>query len=225
MFDFGPYFKKYEALVATADAAFEQLRQKCPDCVTCSETCDDCCYALFDLSLIEAMYINHKFREELDDAQKKQLLELANEADRQTHKIKRQLQKAAKEGAPEAHLFEVLSKERVRCPLLSDDQRCVLYRYRPITCRLYGVPLAIGGNAHTCGRAQFVKGQSYPTVKVDVFHQKLYDLSAELTQEIQSRFAGLAQMLVPLSMALLNDYNEEYLGIRSEDTEEKETQD
>ena len=30
----------------------------------------------------------------------------------------------------------------VRCPLLDEENRCLLYDARPITCRLYGVPKA-----------------------------------------------------------------------------------
>jgi hypothetical protein len=50
----------------------------------------------------------------------------------------------------------------------------------------------------------------------------LYDISSELAQEIQSRYPKLAELLVPISMALLTDYTEEYLGVKSADTETAE---
>jgi hypothetical protein len=56
-FDFTPYFKKYEALVSKSDEAFEHVRKAYAECVKCEEKCADCCYALFDLTLIEALYI------------------------------------------------------------------------------------------------------------------------------------------------------------------------
>jgi hypothetical protein len=68
----------------------------------------------------------------------------------------------------------------------------------------------------------FKEGESYPTVKLNAIHQRLYDISSELAQEIQSRYPKLAEMLVPLSMALLTDYTEEYLGMKSADSESTE---
>ena len=50
--DLSPYFKKYEALVATADEAFDRVKKSHADCVKCGEKCADCCFALFDLTLM-----------------------------------------------------------------------------------------------------------------------------------------------------------------------------
>ncbi|MGD2037439.1 MAG: YkgJ family cysteine cluster protein, partial [Desulfobacterales bacterium] len=79
-FDFTPYFEKYEALVSSADAAFERVKQAHAECVKCKEKCTDCCYALFDLTLIEALYINHKFNQKIRGSQRAELLEKANAA-------------------------------------------------------------------------------------------------------------------------------------------------
>ena len=56
-------FKKYEAFVEQLDGVFETVRQQYSDCVKCKLECADCCHALFDLSLVEALYINSKFFE------------------------------------------------------------------------------------------------------------------------------------------------------------------
>ena len=40
-FDFTPYFEKYEALVSSADAAFERVKQAHAECVKCKEKCTD----------------------------------------------------------------------------------------------------------------------------------------------------------------------------------------
>ena len=55
--DLTPYFKKYEALVEKADEAFERVKAAYAECVKCEEKCADCCFALFDLTLIEALTI------------------------------------------------------------------------------------------------------------------------------------------------------------------------
>ncbi|MDX1708968.1 MAG: YkgJ family cysteine cluster protein, partial [Desulfobacterales bacterium] len=119
-FDFTPYYKKYEALVSKGDEAFERVRQAHAECVKCEEKCADCCHALFDLTLIEALYINHKFNEKIKGSQKAALLEKANRADRRVHKLKRQAYKDLQDGKSEDEILAGLARERVRCPLLSE---------------------------------------------------------------------------------------------------------
>ena len=217
--DFTPYFKKYEALVETAEKTFEKVGAEYSDCVKCKIGCSDCCYALFDISLIEACYIHHHFMNTLDQNTRDDLIEKANHVDRLICRIKRKAYKAAAGGKQEAEVLSAMTSERVRCPLLNRDKKCDLYQYRPITCRLYGIPTAINGIGHTCGISGFEQGQAYPTVHIDIFYRKLYEISLELVRAIQFRHIKMADMLVPVSMALITDYNEEYLGIG--DGEEK----
>ena len=51
---------------------------------------------------------------------------------------------------------------------------------------------------------------------MDKLTHALYGLSARLVREIQSRHHRMGEILVPLSMALLTEYNETYLGIGPE---------
>jgi len=218
-FDFSPYFKKYEALVAAADEVFDRVRKAHADCVKCEEKCADCCFALFDLTLIEAMYINHKFNQKIKGTAKTELLEKANRADRRIFKIKRNAHKEMQAGKNEGEILADLAFERVRCPLLSEQDLCDLYDYRPMTCRFYGIPTAIGGAGHTCGKSGFEMGKQYPTVNLDVILNQLQQLSAELVNDIKSKHLKLVDLLVPLSMALISDYDDNYFGIGAEETE------
>ncbi len=220
--NFEPYFEKYRHLVEQVDAAFDKIQTAFDDCVNCKVGCADCCYALFDLSLVEALFIKNEFDANISDDQRAKIIERANNADRKVYRLKRQAHKDQQAGKPENEIFDWLSAQRVRCPLLNENDQCELYDSRPITCRLYGVPTVIGNKAHTCGLSGFKEGESYPTAKLDAIHQKLYDISAELAREIQSRYPKLAEMLVPLSMALLTDYTEAYLGVKSSDSDAAE---
>ena len=211
--DLRPFFNKYETLVNTVDQVFEKVKDQYPDCVKCHQGCSDCCHALFDLSLIEALYINHRFNQRFEGDQRALLLDLANKADREIYKIKRKAYKDLEGGKSEQEIIEEMTTERVRCPLLDEGDRCVLYEQRPITCRFYGIPTAIGGVGRTCGLSGFEKGEQYPTVNLDAIHKQLYLLSEEVVRHIRSKYAGLAEMLVPLSMALLTTYDEEQLGV------------
>ena len=215
-----PFFKKYEALLKTADDVFSKVAADYPEEVKCKYGCADCCYALFDLTLIEALYIKHHFDIGYEGLERERRIEIANKIDRELYKLKRKAYKDLEAGKKESEIFRELAEKKVRCPLLNDENGCDLYGYRPITCRLYGIPTSISGKGHTCGLSGFVEGTAYPTVKLDIIQNKLFELSAELVAAIRSRYSKMGEMLVPLSMALLTEYDDAYLGVKeAEDTQ------
>jgi Fe-S-cluster containining protein len=217
------FFEKYKKIVEAADKVFEQIKKEHAGCVKCQIECSDCCHALFDIGLVEALYISQKFREKFNGAELDRLLERANKADRKIYKLKKEAYKDLKEGKDEAVIIEKMAEERVRCPMLNGLDQCDIYEFRPITCRLYGVPTAIGGKGHTCGLSAFIKGKNYPTVNLDAIHQALFNISSELAKHIGSKYSGLSEMVVPLSMALLTVYDAEYLGIGSDEKKKEAT--
>jgi Fe-S-cluster containining protein len=219
-FNFTPYFEKYEKLVAASDAAFDRVKKAHADCVRCEEGCSDCCHAIFDLTLIEALYINHRFKEKFQAEARAQLDEKANRSDRQLVKIKRKAHQDLLDGKSEEEILADLARERVRCPLLNTQDLCDLYDHRPLTCRFYGIPTAIAGKGHTCGLSDFKQGEKYPTVNLDAINGRLQEISAELVRDLKSRFIKLADILVPLSTALVTDYNEIYFGHKEDPAEE-----
>ena len=219
-FDFTPYFEKYEQLVAAADKAFERVSSAFEECVKCKPSCSDCCFALFDLTLIEALYINHKYNEKFKGSDRAALMEKASRADRRIHRLKRNAFKALQEGREEREILAELSLERIRCPLLNEKELCEMYDFRPITCRVYGIPFAIGDTGHTCGLSAFEPGNEYPTVNLSNIIARLQEISAELLRDLKSRNIRLADLLVPLSMALITDYDDVYMGVGEPPKEE-----
>jgi len=220
-FDFEPYFQRYERIVAAANAAFDRIKGEHADCVKCKPTCSDCCFALFDLTFIEALYINHKFNEVFEAPEKQPLLDNANRADRKVYQLKRQAVKDLNAGKSEVEVLATMGMERVRCPMLNKKDQCDIYSFRPITCRLYGIPTAIEGMSHTCGRTGFKEGEPYPTVHLEKIQQQLMKVSSDLVVALKSKYGKLAEMLVPLSMALLTTYDKEHLGVRTSQDEPK----
>jgi len=105
------------------------------------------------------------------------------------------------EDDPQMNSF-ALSKERVRCPLLDQNEECILYPYRPITCRVYGIPTAIQGKAHVCGKATFEKGGTYPTFDLDAVYGELYRQSRELIQKCGQADMERASLLISVSKAI-----------------------
>jgi Fe-S-cluster containining protein len=229
--DFTTYFKEYEKLTSLADEVFKRVINEYPECYRCKKGCSDCCYALFDIGLVEALYINHHFKEKFQnkepnrEANKKQekIIERANKADRTVYKLKRDAYKEVVEkGKSEDEIIARMALERIMCPLLNDDDKCSLYEYRPITCRLYGIPISIAEMSHTCGRSGFKEKNKYQTVKMEIIQNKLYEISFKLIADIKSKHPKIAEMLVPVSMALLANYDEEFFQINSDNKAEKE---
>jgi len=205
------HFVKYEALVEMVDAVFERVKGEYPKEVFCREKCSDCCYAIFDMTLIEALYIKDRFLKTFSGKDKNDVLERASKTDRVLTKMKREAYKKVKEGADQLEIVGRMSQERVRCPLLGDDNLCVMYENRPITCRVYGIPTSTAGVSHICGRTNFDQGKPYPTLNMDKIYTQLQLLSAELVKDIKSEKIRMHEMLVPVSMAIVT---EDYLGVR-----------
>ena len=212
-----PVFRKYEAFVKQLDCVFEGVRQQYPDCVKCELACADCCHALFDLSLVEALYINRHFMDDVRDRRRVEIIDDANRVDRKIYQLKRKAFKAVEAGEKtEEQVLLEMAAERVRCPLLNQAEQCELYAYRPVTCRLYGIPTSIGGRGHTCGQSGFTEGESYPTVNLDSVHAKLHELSQEIVGVLKSTHVKMGEVLMPLSMALLTVFDEKYLGLAAD---------
>lgn len=214
--DLKKHFVKYEALVHMVDAVFDKVKNEYPKEVFCREKCSDCCYALFDLTLIEALYLKHKFLEKFSGKAKDDIIQSAGKIDRALVKMKRDAYKKVKAGGDQLEVIAKMSQERVRCPLLAEDNLCVLYDFRPITCRVYGIPTSTAGASHICGRTNFKQGEPYPTLNMDKIYTQLQLLSAELIKDINTEKIKMHEMLIPVSMALVTDFNEDYLGVRKD---------
>jgi len=214
--DLEKHFVKYEALVEIVDQVFKKVKQEFPKEVFCREKCSDCCYAIFDLTLIEALYLSQKFKENFSGSAKSDLIAIADKTDRALVKMKRDAYKKVKEGADQLEIVGRMSQERVRCPMLGEDNLCVMYDNRPITCRVYGIPTSTAGASHICGRTNFVQGNPYPTLNMDKIYSQLQLLSAELIKDINSEKIRMHEMLIPVSMAMITDFNEDYLGVKKD---------
>jgi Fe-S-cluster containining protein len=214
--DLDKHFVKYEAIVSMIDQVFDRVKKEFPKEVFCREKCSDCCYAIFDLTLIEALYLNHKFNEKFSGNEKANLLAIADKTDRALVKMKREAYKKVREGADQLEIVGKMSQERVRCPLLGENNLCLMYEYRPITCRVYGIPTSTAGASHICGRTNFVQGKAYPTLNMDKIYTQLQLLSAELVRDINSTNIRMHELLIPVSMAMVTLFNDEFLGVKKD---------
>ena len=180
-------FHEYELLVAKADQSFQEMEKNHADSIKCGIHCSDCCHAIFGLFVIEAAYLNYHFN--------KMDRKIRREVESQGEKFDQDLQAKAQSGDP-------IEKLRVRCPLLNEKQECQMYKYRPITCRVYGIPTMINGKVHVCFKSGFKNNESYPAFDLDSMYRELFELSVKYLEELQHDKAEDAALLLSVSKAL-----------------------
>ncbi len=176
--DYSYLFEPYDELVVKADDAFDRMTGEFPAPMKCKRQCSDCCHAVFGLFLIEAVFLKRDF-DKLGEEEKEGAFLRGIEADKELEKLERTLKEF--ENDPQMSSYS-LARARVRCPLLNENDDCILYPYRPITCRVYGIPTMIHGVPRVCGKSGFEKEQPYPIFNLDAMHGGLYKLSKELVK-------------------------------------------
>ncbi|MBW1730467.1 MAG: YkgJ family cysteine cluster protein [Deltaproteobacteria bacterium] len=190
----GKLFELYEDLVNRADKAFERIARDYPEEMGCRLGCSECCYALFGLFFIEAVYIRRHF-EGLDDVQRQEALLRGQDTE---HSILRLQDKLRGLKDDTEQIARQVGKERIKCPLLDDNDKCILYPWRPITCRVYGIPTIVRGKARVCSRSAFGSGKYYPTFDLDKTNKELYLLSKAMLMKINGANPDKASLLISM---------------------------
>jgi Fe-S-cluster containining protein len=209
--DFSYLFDPYDNLVAKADQGFQRMEGEFAENIKCERHCSDCCHAVFGLFLIEAVFLKQDF-DQLGEEERKAALIRGDEADKALEKLERTLKTF--EDDPQMQSYS-MAKARIRCPLLADNNECILYPYRPITCRVYGIPTMIQGVPRVCGKAGFRKEQSYPTFNLDGVHRELFELSKELLERAGEEDLESAALLISVSKVIKTPL-EELLQVSSD---------
>ncbi len=197
-------FEPYSDLMIRADQAFERMAGEFSDSMRCRLHCSDCCHAVFGLFLIEAVFIKHDF-DQLNEAEKKAALKRCESADRELTRLEGTLREFKDD--PQMITYS-MAKARIRCPLLSEDEKCILYPYRPMTCRAYGIPTLIRGVPRVCGKSGFKKDQGYPTFNLDGAHQELFQMTQELLKNAGVKDPHRATLLLSVSKAIQTPFKD-----------------
>ena len=133
---------RYGALLSEVDAWFQRCLEQHPEMVACRNGCSECCRGLFDITLLDAFYLKRGF----DLLPEPLKAELAREAARRlellSHENPAFVEPWLLNGIPEDDWDALMPEEdETPCLLLSKTGGCLVYEYRPMTCRLNGIPL------------------------------------------------------------------------------------
>jgi Fe-S-cluster containining protein len=132
----------YRSLLGEVDAWFARCMGAYPAEIACRSGCSECCRGLFDITLLDACYLKSGFDRLPDDVRE-------SVTGRAIARL-RGLQELWPEFTlpyilnyrPDEEWEELMPEEDgTPCALLEADGKCLVYEYRPMTCRLNGVPL------------------------------------------------------------------------------------
>ena len=180
--------KEIEQLFRNMDQAYDQTaRQLGFQCHGCE---DNCCRTYFHhYTLMELLYLKSGLAALPKDHQCR-IMGQARQADRQTASSER-------EGGP----------VRVMCPL-NEEGRCVLYGYRPMICRLHGIPHLLqrpdggrvtgpgcGGYYEQCGNGESTQLNRTP----------LYAAMAGLERRLRDRLGFHQKIRLTVAQMLIDD--------------------
>lgn len=133
---------RYGELLAEVDEWFRRCVELYPDRIACRNGCSECCRGLFDITLLDAFYLRRGF-DRLPESVRTPIAEAAL----------RRLERLSPvepaftgpwllNGIPEERWDALMPEDdEAPCLLLSEGGGCLIYEYRPMTCRLNGIPL------------------------------------------------------------------------------------
>lgn len=133
---------EYAALLARVDAWFAGALAAYPDDITCHRGCSACCSGLFDITLPDAALLKSGF-----DLLPSSIREaLTAQAQARIDALRKRRPEFVPpyllDGLSEEGWLELLAEfDDSPCLLLDPEGLCLLYAYRPMTCRLHGLPL------------------------------------------------------------------------------------
>ncbi|QWV95590.1 YkgJ family cysteine cluster protein [Geomonas oryzisoli] len=134
--------KRNRALLAQVDDWFARCMAAYPQHIACQGGCSGCCRGTFDITLLDAYFLKRGF-DQLSDAVKEQVLVKCRERLTLMREQWPELDHPFVLNYRPEEDWELLmpDEDETPCVLLGDDGRCLVYEYRPMTCRLHGIPL------------------------------------------------------------------------------------
>ena len=131
---------EYLSLLQRVDAWYREVKEKHPEKVPCAKGCRDCCLGLFDVSLLDGALLREGLAT-LDEATRQDIRARAADVVARLRALYPDLGDDLDGWDPDDvdDLCDALGD--VECPVLGREGECRLYAWRPLTCRMSGVPV------------------------------------------------------------------------------------
>jgi Fe-S-cluster containining protein len=133
---------KYAELLSSVDQWFNSCVSYARSEIVCKSGCSECCRALFDITLLDAFYLKSGFNR-LDPKIKAAVLVKARERLVSLQRLWPDFEAPYMLNYRPEKEWEILmpDDDETPCPLLGEDGTCLVFDFRPMTCRLHGLPL------------------------------------------------------------------------------------
>jgi Fe-S-cluster containining protein len=122
----------YRDILEKADEHFREVAKTQPEQLQCNG-CSLCCYGLFEIGTGDIPILAEGLSQ-LHPGRRKAIIKRAVEIVASGHPNLREASVQEKDA-----FFHRTSD--ARCPNVSEEGRCIVYEYRPLVCRTFGVPL------------------------------------------------------------------------------------
>lgn len=134
--------ERYGRLLTEIDSWYASCSSAFPVDIACRQGCSDCCRALFDITLLDAVFLRRGV-ERLPVEILQMVTAKAEERLAQLRQLWPELSPPyLLNHRPEGEWGQQMpDDDETPCVLLGDDGRCLVYEHRPMTCRLHGLPL------------------------------------------------------------------------------------
>ena len=135
-------FIRYGTLLHEVDNWFATCLLTHASKIACHQGCSSCCRGLFDITLLDALYLRHGFDQLTDDVQRDVRAKAGARLDLIAAQWTGFIAPWLLNPIPEAEWDDIMpDDDETPCVLLSASGTCLVYDYRPMTCRLNGIPL------------------------------------------------------------------------------------
>lgn len=134
--------EKYGILLREVDNWFEHCLDRHSESISCHRGCSECCRGLFDITLLDAIYLKQGFDRLPASVQESIQIKTAGRLNALTDQWPGFSRPWILNSMPEEMWDELMPEDdETPCPLLSDSGACLVYEHRPMTCRLNGIPM------------------------------------------------------------------------------------
>ena len=187
---------RYSSLLQEVDQWFAGCVQRHESSITCARGCSSCCRGLFDITLLDALYLRSGFNRLSEDIQDSIRLKAGVQLEPLAARWPTFTTPWILNSIPETEWDDMMPEDdETPCPLLSETGTCLVYAHRPMTCRLNGIPLIdVSGEELFDDWCTLNFADSDPRSAEDLRHafNELFAQELLLFHEMTSRLLGKA---------------------------------
>lgn len=207
------YVDQYLQLLAQVDTWFSDCLRVCSDTIACREGCSSCCRGLFDITLLDAALLQRGFSRLSTTRQ----AEVMGRVDVRILQLQQQWPEFKPpfilNRLPDDRWLHMPEDDLTPCPLLGDDGRCMVYEYRPLTCRLHGLPqIGMQGEVFCDGYCtlNFLDCDPLTVVGLRGDFDRIFQSEVELLSQFSQQLTGRSQTELDtfIPTALLIDFDQ-----------------